>query len=293
MITFSTFLFKLGTLSAAIYLLLLFSLVLLLCVKIMNAFCATMFCAVSNNIGSGDADVLLKWFRQQKCAVLDKTVLCVHQHDVLKEIQNALLCGLRKELLSHWYQSKTDVYSLNDDHVKVFYSHARYFYGKCHLEGTCVWLDISSKSTDNVGQYFQNLYGINEKYELKGLYKSIYRNSFAGNIYYFVLKTEILDTICAERGRMIRFIGWKLWELLFFWILASTACLKTIKFSLKSEGKNAHLHAHKNFLWITRHCCCNNWIQKVHFYFPEYLITIFELLFHRNCLFCKSWQNKI
>ena len=62
----------------------------------MNAFCATMFCAVSNNIGSGDADVLLKWFRQQKCAVLDKTVLCVHQHDVLKEIQNALLCGLRK-----------------------------------------------------------------------------------------------------------------------------------------------------------------------------------------------------
>ena len=89
----------------------------------------------------------------------------------------------------------------------MFYSHARYFYGKCHLEGTCVRLDISSKSTDNVGQYFQNLYGINGKYELKGLYKSIYRNSFAGNIYYFVLKTEILDTICAERRRMIRFIG--------------------------------------------------------------------------------------
>ena len=53
-------------------------------------------CAVSNNIGSDEADVLLKWFRQQKCAVLDKTALCVHQHDVLKEIQNAVLCGLRK-----------------------------------------------------------------------------------------------------------------------------------------------------------------------------------------------------
>ena len=68
------------------------------------------------------------------------------------------------------------VYSPNNEHFKVFDSHARDIYGKSHSQGTCVLLAISSKHY--VVQYFQNLYGMTELCGVKGFYKVIYRNSF-------------------------------------------------------------------------------------------------------------------
>lgn len=68
--------------------------------------------------------------------------------------------------------SVTFVYSPDD----VFDSQARDIFGKSYSQRTCLLLDISWR--DKVVQYFQNIYGITEMYELKGACKVIYRNSF-------------------------------------------------------------------------------------------------------------------
>ena len=55
----------------------------------MFAFCAMFVHALSKNLGSDKADVLLKLCTQQKCAVLDKSAPCVQQNDILKKINYA------------------------------------------------------------------------------------------------------------------------------------------------------------------------------------------------------------
>ena len=47
---------------------------------------------VSNKMGSDETVVLLKLCRQHS----DKTAPCVHQNDVLKEINDSILCRPRK-----------------------------------------------------------------------------------------------------------------------------------------------------------------------------------------------------
>ena len=80
------------------------------------------------------------------------------------------------------------VYSPNNEHFKVFDTHARDIYGKSHSQGTCVLLDISSKHY--VVQYFQNVYGMTELCGVKGFYKVIYRNSFRGIFVSLLLITD-------------------------------------------------------------------------------------------------------
>lgn len=55
----------------------------------MFAFCAMFVHALSKNLGSDKADVLLKLCTQQKCAVLDKSAPCVQQNDILEKINYA------------------------------------------------------------------------------------------------------------------------------------------------------------------------------------------------------------
>lgn len=54
----------------------------------MFAFCAMFVHALSKNLRSDEADVLLKLCIQQKCAVLDKSAPCVKKLNYAEELRS-------------------------------------------------------------------------------------------------------------------------------------------------------------------------------------------------------------
>jgi len=62
----------------------------------------------------------------------------------------------------------------------MYDSHARDKYGRGHLSGTCVLLEVTS--IQGLVQYFQTIHSLGDNYELRGVYKGFKKVQASGVI---------------------------------------------------------------------------------------------------------------